>query len=214
MIPTDSDTASPIAQALAQTLTEDLTPKATSEINYTAKDRTGLNLPITNTCDTCNNNLPNNHFDLKKKNQHTKHLPDQLEPTCKQCKTTTKKITKGAFVKTISAGSLLLSDAAVEWLTANNGSNQKMTMECLGTCIRSGDLDAVKILIGLVQGRAAVYKMPTPAPADGDDGAAFGDVSSAPASPSAAPSASATAAHSVARNIPSSTDLLSRITES
>jgi hypothetical protein len=207
---------SPIAAALAQTLTEDLTPKATSEINYSAKDRTGLNLPINQVCDICNNNLPNSSFDLKNKNQHTKHLPDTLETTCKQCKTTTKKITKGAFVKTISAGSLLLSDAAVEWLTANNGSNQKMTMDCLGMCIRNGDLDAVKILIGLVQGKAAVYKVNAPNPNPDDLMADLGGSSSAPTSAPNASVNSATAAHSahsVARNIPSSTDLLSRITD-
>jgi aspartate/methionine/tyrosine aminotransferase len=127
-----------------------------------AKDRTNLNLPETQFCDTCQQDLLNTAFNLKKKNQYTAHLADELEPTCKKCKQTGKKVLKGAFVKTLSQGSLLLSDAAIEWLQADNGKNQKDVISSLGAMAKAQDIDAMKLLINLVQGRAAVYKVEAP----------------------------------------------------
>ncbi len=132
-----------------------------------AKDRTNLNLPETQFCDTCQQDLLNTAFNLKKKNQYTAHLADELEPTCKKCKQTGKQVIKGAFVKTLSQGSLLLSDAAIEALNTNKGEKQKQVITSLIAMACNQNIDAMKLLINLVQGRAAVYKVEAPLTAQG-----------------------------------------------
>jgi hypothetical protein len=131
-----------------------------------AKDRTGLNLPLKQVCDTCQRDLDNTHYSLKKRNQHMTHLPDELETTCKDCKKSGKKIGKGLYLKAVRSGDLMLSDAAIKALRDNNGQRQKELIDALIGMAISRDIDAMKILVSLVQGRPSVVRAELPVQSD------------------------------------------------
>jgi hypothetical protein len=148
------------ANSAPNILASDLESKLQDE--YKKVDRTGLELPERQECDTCHQHLEHTCFDLKRRNRHTNTKPYELQKTCRSCKKLGKEIIKGAFVKHISTGSLLLSDAAIDWLTGSNGQNQKAVINALGQLAINQDLDAIKLLIGLCQGKPGTVKVTQP----------------------------------------------------
>lgn len=127
---------------------------------YLKVDRTNLELPPTQICDVCQQDLQHSAFDLRKRNNHSKG--HKLLSTCRTCRKTHRKVIKGAFIETISKGSLLLSDAAIESLNAQRGLKQKQVIDALIQMAINQDIDAMKLLVGLVQGKSTAYKVEKP----------------------------------------------------